>query len=556
MKNKCLKNTIGLTISLFLMIFFLAPGMIFADVPPGYWSSPPFAAGDANNSGSCNGLDVIYLVAYFKGGPPPPYYVICDNISNKMTRKYPAADANGSCSLNGLDVTYLVSFLKGGDAPTYCQDHDCTTDRPLVDVFDSDIPPGSNVTWTSNNIYVLNEFVFVDSGATLTIEPNTIVKGLPGQGASAKALIVAKWGTLIADGNATNPIIFTSIADYTSIFEDLPANPRGLWGGMLILGNAVINTAAGVGQIEGIPETEPRGAYGGSDDTDSSGVLRYVSVRYGGSEIGAANEINGITFGAVGNRTVVEHVEVANNLDDGFEWFGGTVNCKWMLVAFVGDDNYDYDEGYRGFGQFWACVQDPTTGNRGGEHDGGTDPEDGTPYAIPTISNATYIGSGASSGNIDSDHAFKIRDNAGGHYSNSIFTEFYGDGLDVEDLPSGHDSRERLETGDLTFTRTLWYNFGAGDVSANLWPQSYVETYMTNPANNNQIVNPVFNNIDWTFQGFQLDPRVDPSGPAGSGASTPADPWFDNVSYYGAFAPTGDMWIKGWTWLWQAGYAK
>ncbi|MCB0260439.1 MAG: T9SS C-terminal target domain-containing protein, partial [Calditrichaeota bacterium] len=159
--------------------------------------------------------------------------------------------------------------------------------------------------------------------------------------------------------------------------NDLDLNTRGLWGGVILLGKARINTTLGEGQIEGIPTTEPRGAYGGNDDNDNSGVVRYVSIRYGGTDIGANNEINGLTFGAVGRGTVVEYVEVFNNKDDGYEWFGGTVRTRYLVSAFNGDDCFDYDEGFRGYGQFWFAIMGEDIGNRAGEHDGGTDPEGG-----------------------------------------------------------------------------------------------------------------------------------------------------------------------------------
>ncbi len=525
----------------FLAVLVIASTAI-ADNPACYDYTP----GDVNGDGNVMGNDVTYGVRYFKGiGAAPP-----DSCKCRCNWLYLAGDANGSCTFTGSDITYLVAYFKGSN-PEILSCDDCPT---LVDVWDSDINSGDSVHWTSNHVYVLNNFVFVDNGARLYIDPGTIVKGLPGQGADAKALIVARGGKIYAEGTQDCPIIFTSIADYTDIYDDLPENIRGLWGGLIVLGQAVINTTAGEGQIEGIPTSEPRGAYGGSDDDDNSGIIRYVSIRYGGTEIGAANEINGLTMGAVGRGTIIEYVEVANNLDDGFEWFGGTVNCRYLVSAYVGDDNFDYDEGYRGNGQYWFCIQDPTVGNRGGEHDGGTDPEDGTPYAEPVISNATYIGSGAESENFDSDWALKIRDNAGGHYSNSIFTEFRVSGVDVEDLDQGEDSRHRLEVGDLTIEYTYWHHFGNGDSPLNLFPDDFVRAYMMDPANHNQIADPQFGNIDWSFGGGNLDPRPDADGPCGSGAVIPSDPWFNQVDYIGAFEPDAPLWTEGWTWLSGAGY--
>src|SRR5690606_30515651 len=132
-------------------------------------------------------------------------------------------------------------------------------------------------------------------------------------------------------------------------------------------------------------------------------------------------------------------VEVIYNKDDGFEWFGGTVNTKYLVSAFNGDDAFDYDEGFVGNGQFWISIQAENRGNMAGEFDGGNKPDDSAPYAIPQISNATFIGSGNASGNTKS-MGLIFRDNAGGKFYNSILTEMTGKGLEIEDLENGQDS--------------------------------------------------------------------------------------------------------------------
>ncbi|MDZ7266692.1 MAG: T9SS C-terminal target domain-containing protein, partial [candidate division KSB1 bacterium] len=122
--------------------------------------------------------------------------------------------------------------------------------RPIVNVTDASIGPGQSVTWTADNVYLLNGFVFVEEGATLTIEAGTVIKGKPGQGENASALIIARGGKIFANGTATNPIIFTAEADDVTRFDDLPLDARGLWGGVIILGRARINVAGGEENIE------------------------------------------------------------------------------------------------------------------------------------------------------------------------------------------------------------------------------------------------------------------------------------------------------------------
>ena len=424
-----------------------------------------------------------------------------------------------------------------------------TASAATVDVFDADVATGSNVVWTADNEYILNGLVFVDDGATLTIQPGTVIKGKPGQGENASALVVARGGKIFASGTPDMPIVFTAEADDVSDPGDLPLDARGLWGGVILLGHATLNSQPGETPIEGIPTTEARGIYGGDDDADNSGIFRYVSIRYGGTDIGAGNEINGLTMGGVGSGTLIEFVEVYNNQDDGFEWFGGTVNTKHLVSAFNGDDAFDYDEGFRGKGQFWFVIQDADTGNRAGEHDGGTTPEDGAPYAIPQIHNVTYIGSGAFSANGDNDVVLKIRDNAGGQYINSIFTDFAGEAVSIEDLESGEDSRARLEAGDLRLANNIWWGFGAGDDLATRAPEEFRAEHLA--ANDNRIVDPLLGGIS-RDRDQGLDPRPQSGSPAWSGlAATPDDGFYTQVDYIGAFGR--NLWTSGWTFLSEAG---
>ena len=429
--------------------------------------------------------------------------------------------------------------------------------QTIITVKDNDILPGQTYNMTANNIYLLDGFVFVEQGSILNIEAGTVIKGkeVPTTGDNASALIISQGGKISAVGTAADPIIFTAEADDLNDPNDLTLDDRGLWGGVILLGRASVNTTSGTGQIEGIPSNEPRGLYGGGstpDDDDDSGTLIYVSIRHCGAEIGAGNEINGLTMGGVGRGTTIEYVEVFANVDDSFEWFGGTVNTRYLVSSFNGDDGFDYDEGYTGNNQFWFHIFEQTVGGgRMGEHDGGTEPEDGTPFAIPVIYNVTYIGGGA---NVipppigDGGEGLIFRDNAGGKYYNSIFTEYTGANggraLTIEDLTSGSDSRERLEQGDLVLNNNIWWGFSAGSSLEDLVPQDFVRTYFT--ANNNQIVNPQINSISRTNDG-NLDPRPNPSGPAGSGAIAPTDPYFQTTSYYGAFDPNAPLWTNGWT---------
>lgn len=210
----------------------------------------------------------------------------------------------------------------------------------------------ANTTWETGNTYILTDRISVTAGATLTIEPGVIVKGEAGAGANATALIIARDAKIMAQGTAAQPIIFTSIADDIQPGQiaspNLPADLDGLWGGLLVLGNATISGDAESLQIEGIPVSDPNGLYGGTDDADNSGIIEYISIRHGGANIGEGNEINGLTLGGVGSGTVINHVEIVANQDDGIEWFGGTVNVTDAVVWNAGDDAIDTDQSWAG----------------------------------------------------------------------------------------------------------------------------------------------------------------------------------------------------------------
>lgn len=209
-------------------------------------------------------------------------------------------------------------------------------------------------TWTSDKCYLLDGRVYVDNGATLTIEAGTVIKGKQGTGTNASALIIARDAKIMAQGTASSPIIFTSELDNIDCDQtgggNLDENDAGKWGGLIVLGNARISAENGdtESQIEGIPVTEAYGTFGGNDDADNSGVITYVSIRHGGALIGAGNEINGLTLGGVGNGTTINHVEVIGNLDDGIEFFGGSVNVDNAVVGYQGDDGIDIDMNYSG----------------------------------------------------------------------------------------------------------------------------------------------------------------------------------------------------------------
>lgn len=384
------------------------------------------------------------------------------------------------------------------------------------------------MTFTKDITWVLNGLVFVNSGQTLTVEPGTLIKGKSGQGDNASALIVARGGMIMAEGTASEPIIMTSETDG----GQLPATARGLWGGLIVLGNAGLNSSPGESAIEGIPTSETRGLYGGDNDADNSGKLAYISIRHGGTDIGAGNEINGLTLGGVGHGTSIHHIEIVANNDDGVEFFGGTVNVNNICIAYCGDDNVDYDEGWRGKAQFIFVTQDPASGDRGGEHDGGTDPEDAQPYATPVFYNCTYMGNGGK-------RALTFRDNAGGEYHNSIFYN-WDKGVDIEDLTGdGEDSKKRFEAGQLKIVDNIFYMVAGDDVAKIILSAS------SDAALADKDLNGTANSSGNKVEDPGLVGGIPTKDVTATGLS--GDGFIKNVTYKGAFEPGIDAWIKGWT---------
>ena len=234
-----------------------------------------------------------------------------------------------------------------------------------------------------SGVVKLSGWVYVQNGATLTIEKGTIIRG-----ESSAALVVERGGKLIAEGTSDKPIVFTSIK---------PKGSRAAsdWAGVIICGKAT-NNKSNNALIEG-----GVGAYFGAGDqaveNDNSGTLKYVRIEFPGYDIdGAGNEINGLTMGSVGSGTTIDYVQVSFSGDDAFEWFGGSVNCKHLIALATEDDDFDTDNGFVGMIQFALSVRDPkvcdTDGARGFESDNDANSSYNKPYTAATFSNVTLLG--------------------------------------------------------------------------------------------------------------------------------------------------------------------
>jgi len=337
----------------------------------------------------------------------------------------------------------------------------------------------ASTTWTADNVYRLQDQIYVLPGATLTIEAGTVVASTTDAGGS---LAVARGAKIFVNGTKDKPVIMTSTDDVATWTSD-SSHPSGgdpktgkwreganEWGNLTIMGKGLISASHYGGlqvgdntkdpsglnekQMEGL--TDPDYAlYGGADDNDDSGSISYLSLRYAGKVIGLGNELNGLSLGGIGRETDIDHIEIMNNVDDGIEIWGGTVNLKYISIWNVGDDSFDVDEGWRGKAQFMFLVQgysiDAKQGSGVGDNcfetDGAED-SDAQPVTTSTIYNATIIGNP-----IDGDGGTVWRDNARVQYRNCIFMDL-GEKLVRPDGDDGDGANGYGYNGTLSFADT------------------------------------------------------------------------------------------------------
>ena len=432
---------------------------------------------------------------------------------------------------------------------------------------------GTN-NWYRTNIYQLNGMVFVRSNGVLNIEAGTVIKGrnLGTFSTNVAVLVICRGAKIFAEGTPQNPIIFTADVDDTTLPDDLDIYQRGLWGGLVVLGRTTINGALDVTGngatpkyevYEGLPDVIVGGEgllrFGGTDDNDNSGIIRYVSLRHGGALLATDKEVNGLSLGAVGRGTTIEFVEAYAFADDGFEFFGGTVNTKYLVSAFCDDDAFDTDMGYRGTNQFWFAIQPPDKKNYGMELNSQINEIATaallTPQADFKVYNATIIGSGAGSTNVNGGRnaGVILRPYAAPKIYNSIFTDFNERGIEL-DTRNGVNGATSVTNGYAVFRNNLWWGFVTGsgsqnvnNTATNLGRFTVATNYWSDTTLTNLLVDPQLTSISRTNAGAALlDPRPKTGSPALNAAnvrSVPAN--LTPVSYLGAFGAVN--WASDWT---------
>jgi hypothetical protein len=349
----------------------------------------------------------------------------------------------------------------------------------------------TSTTWTANNVYQLQGDIYVEPGATLTIQAGTVIAS-----AANSTLAICRGAQIIANGTVDAPIIFTSDDDRntwtggnpeTGTYRQLANNE---WGNLTIMGAGYISenqigtntpapNASNFADMEGLqPAIVGLNDYGGGNDNDDSGTVRYVSLRYGGRTSAPGIELNGLSLGGIGRNTDIDHIEILNNLDDGIEVWGGTVNLKYLSIWNVGDDSLDIDQGWRGKAQNGLIVQGFSGVGAQGSGFGDNAMElDGAelcnwqPVTTATLYNFTVIGSPhPTQGSTAGDHLTAWRDNCNIQIRNSIFMDA-GDNVINNDVTDG----ENGNTG---------YGCGGTLTWAQRWTTAYTVTSSINPFAN------------------------------------------------------------------------
>ncbi|SHJ69297.1 Por secretion system C-terminal sorting domain-containing protein [Hymenobacter daecheongensis DSM 21074] len=424
----------------------------------------------------------------------------------------------------------------------------------------------ANTTWTRNNIYLLSGNVAVQAGATLTIEPGTIIKG---EKSSKGTLIVARGARLEANGTASQPIVFTS--------NEAPgARRRGDWGGIIILGRSQENIA-GDPAIEGVTGYNYGPGVGNAPVlNDNSGTLRYVRIEFPGVLISTNNEINGLTLGGVGSGTTIEYVQVSYSGDDSFEWFGGTVNAKYLVAMNALDDDFDTDAGFAGNVQYGLVLRDPSSADASQsnafESDNDAQGTNAQPLTAPVFSNVTVILPPPAAGqslNSLYRHAMHLRRNTSTSVFNSVFSGFpIGLYLQASNSPAPFptpNTETNLNSGALVLrnnvlagsTTPLQVQAGSTlDLAAYFNEASRGNTIYANSsslglnASNFNNVDPA--NANATINNVAPDYTLPAASPLVAGASFTdaklAGSFFTTGIYRGAFGPAGTAnWAQGWT---------
>jgi hypothetical protein len=418
----------------------------------------------------------------------------------------------------------------------------------------------TNTTWSPDTIYVLSQRVYVDPGATLTILPGTIIKGdtskpdpaNPATELRAGTLVITRGAKLVAEGTPTKPIVFTSI-------KAPGLRKQGDWAGVAIAGNAKLNTATGTAPFEGgflaSSAGNSDGEYGGLNDVDNSGILKYVRIEYAGYIFNPNNELNSLTCGGVGSGTQLDFIQTSFGQDDGFEFFGGTVNAKHLISFSNQDDDYDTDFGFSGMMQYLLAIRNPNMSDvsqsnaieSDNDNPSGGQGSYNNPRTFPKISNMTIIGPQTTTGaTVDPNfkRAIHIRRNSRFLLANSFFAG-YPTGIKID----GNFTQNQVDSGITKVINNVFAGYTTLGDSTSTTTSWGITSYLTNTANTNSFLANTGDAM-LTSPFYSTTPSAIPfvGSPLLTGANfTDAiltNSFYNKVNFKGAFG--SDNWSTGW----------
>lgn len=391
----------------------------------------------------------------------------------------------------------------------------------------------------ADTTYIITGIVTVDDGGVLTIPAGTLLKG--STTVTPSALMVRQGGQLFSNGSESAPVVFTSNAP-------VGQRERGDWGGVVLNGYSQCNFPAADCVGEGAS-----GPYGGSVLDDNSGAMTYTRIEFAGFEVSFGNELNALTLNGVGSGTVLSHIQTHYGSDDGFEWFGGTVDLMYGIATGISDDSFDYSTGWAGRGQYWIAQQDPDDADNGFEVDGNEEDFDAMPLTDPTIYNVTLVGkgldgTGGTAG--ESNDGLRLRRGTAGDIYNAIVIGFGSDGVDVDNL----ETAGRYSVQNSIVSRNNDDIEGEDDVLSIVGVDTtYIalqDTVEMKAAWNNMVGMAADPLLADAFNRDAPDLRPGAGSPALAGFATPPDDGFFDVTvdFIGAVDPDATtQWFEGWT---------
>ena len=520
------------------------------------------------------------------GNPPatPTGLAAAVQEDNSITVTWNASAGAASYTLERADESAPTTFAQVGGALSTTTYTDTDTDVDVtysyrVSATNADgtsaasavvtaTPAGEMVATLSGNItadrtlyadtlYTLSGYVKVGSGATLTIEPGTVIQG--DFDVAGSSLWILKGARIEANGSADAPIVFTSSRAAGS-------RAPGDWGGIIVIGNGISNRSGAI--ITEGPQGVGEQYSGGTSNADDSGTLRYVRIEFAGYDVtGTGQELNSLSSYAVGSGTTYEYIQSMAGLDDSFEWWGGAVDGRYLVSYEAGDDHFDWSEGYVGRNQFVIAFQNarlqPAPG-RGGlssdpqgfEGDNCPSGEAGCdngnsqePFAHPVFANFTVVGPGTGTAITSSgDVGMVIRRGTAGYFTNGIVARFQRQGLSVRDAQTD----DHITNDDLNIVNILFAENGANyddDAGSNFGKEAvfaadnHVQDAGTAASLFTSLATPA---LDWTAVGTAASV---PGAIAIPGTYTAG--FFGGTltlgGYFGAADPAGAKWGQGWT---------